>query len=81
MQTLFKRLTKTVSETEQIQIFIKNVQPYYQSHLILRHPLKLEEIKYMCSMIKETKINASELRQCSVIPSTLMPELTLDNSC
>lgn len=75
MINLFHRLTKTPSDSEQLKYIMRNLQPYYASHLSLITVNSVEELITLCKKLEETKLQNSKFRGTAHGAKCLEPDL------
>lgn len=60
VEALFKRLTIPCSERDIIQQLLRNLNPFFLKHLVLRNVSSLFELKDLCRQIQEVKLRAEK---------------------
>lgn len=75
MQNLFNRLPQKISETEQIVIIIKNLQPYYQRAVCRDVFTSITDLINVLRIVERTKINCDNFQEPRTLLSSLEPDL------
>lgn len=75
MQNLFNRLPNKISETEQIMIIVKNLQPYYQRAVCRDVFTSIADLINILRIVERTKINCDNFQEPKTIISSLEPDL------
>lgn len=75
MQNMFKRLPVKINELEQVQIVLKNLQPYYQRAVCRDLFSSLPDLVNVLRIVERTKINCDNFQQPKALRNVLEPDL------
>lgn len=76
MINMFNRLTGSVADQDRLKYILKNLHPYYASHLSLVPITSIDELITYCRRLEETKVQNSKYRSGSNADSPpLEPDL------